>query len=134
MQAANGISGAIFLSAACLLGGCNQGATVSAPSGSSAAAAAKLGDLAPFKSIAVDTAALVNKGDFEAAKTRIKDLEIRWDEAEAGLKPRAADDWHSVDKAIDGALKAVRATPVNAEDAKRELAAAIAAMDRTSGK
>ena len=128
------MAGAILVGVACLVGGCKQGASAStsAASGSSTAPASKLGDLSPFKTIAMDTSALVNKGDFEGAKTRIKDLEIRWDEAEAGLKPRAADEWHSVDKAIDGALKAVRATPINADAAKRELAAAIAAMDRTS--
>jgi hypothetical protein len=97
------------------------------------AASPRLGNLAKFRTIATDANALLETGDVVAAKIRLKNLETSWDEAEAGLKPRAAAAWHEVDKAIDRTLAAVRTKSPDLAACKAASTDLIAVMNRVGG-
>jgi uncharacterized membrane protein YkoI len=89
-----------------------------------------LGDLSAFRAIAADTLAIVNTGKLARAKARIKDLETKWDGAEAKLRPRNPERWRTIDKAIDAALMQLRADKPQASAAKGALQDLLTSLDR----
>jgi uncharacterized membrane protein YkoI len=89
-----------------------------------------LGHLSSFRTIAVDTLAIVNTGNLTSAKARIKYLETNWDKAEARLRPRNPERWLLIDKAIDAALTQLRADRPQASASKEALQNLLASFDR----
>lgn len=106
-----------------------QPVTGGAPNSQKPGSGTPLGDLSPFRFIAVDALKIVNSGDFGAAKKRIKDLELSWDQAEPQLKPLDPQKWGIVDIAIDRALKEVRAWRTSRASSSEVLQALISTID-----
>jgi uncharacterized membrane-anchored protein len=92
-----------------------------APADGQPAPASPLGDLSAFRTITQDTLTLLDSGDQAGATTRIKDLEIEWDNAEARLKPRDRAAWTEIDDRIDTGLRELRATSPDPSSEKSAL-------------
>jgi hypothetical protein len=142
------LTGPLFLALLAVAAGCSKpadsgnaastasstAASTAASNGTDAKNASKLGDLSPFRVIATDVADMIDKGNLPGAKARVKDLEVAWDDAEAGLKSRTAADWHVLDKAIDDVINALRAANPNAAESKQASDRLMATLNRLEGK
>lgn len=96
------------------------------------AQAASLGDLSAFSAIVVDVKSFAERGDLAAAKVRIKDFEIAWDQAEPGLKPLAPARWNLIDEAADAALSALRTKKPDAANVNETLIGLAASLQSTA--
>lgn len=108
------------------------GAVSGSTPGSAVHPTTALGDLSKFAVITNDVQAKVAANDLAGAKTRVKDLEIAWDSAESGLKPRDPSHWRQLDGDVDGVLTALRAgNPTQADCAAKlkPLTATLNAFD-----
>jgi uncharacterized membrane-anchored protein len=93
----------------------------------------RLGDLTAFATITADLQAKVAENDLAGGKKRAKDLEVSWDDAEAGLKPRDSGKWHQLDDEIDAVLSSLRAGSPSQADCAANLAALKATLDQFDG-
>jgi uncharacterized membrane-anchored protein len=92
-----------------------------------------LGNLSRFASIVDQVEAKVAKNNLANAKVRVKDLEVAWDDAEAGLKPRDPGKWHQLDDEIDAVLSALRAGNPRQSDCAATLASLADTLDKFDG-
>jgi uncharacterized membrane-anchored protein len=93
----------------------------------------RLGNLSAYATITTDMQAMVARNDLGGAKKRAKDLEVSWDDAEAGLKPRDSGKWHQLDDEIDAVLTSVRAGNPNQTDCTAALEALRTTLDQFDG-
>jgi uncharacterized membrane-anchored protein len=109
------------------------GATVGVPARQAARPTTRLGNLTSFATVVADIRAKVAGGDLRGAKARAKDLEVAWDDAEAGLKPRDSAKWHQLDDQIDAALTALRAANPARADCAATVGTLLATLNRFDG-
>src|SRR4051812_25838443 len=93
----------------------------------------RLGNLSAFAVIAVEVNARIAKNDLAGGKTRVKALEVAWDEAEAGLKPRDPAKWHELDGEIDAVLTSLRASQPTQSDCSAKLTTLITTLNKFDG-
>jgi hypothetical protein len=108
-------------------------AAVPGASGVPATPVTRLGNLNSFAVIVADVKTKVTKNDLAGGKTRVKDLEVAWDSAEAGLKPRDPAKWNQLDGQIDDVLTALRATNPAQADCAAATATLMTTLNRFDG-
>jgi hypothetical protein len=96
-------------------------------------AASRLGDLSSFSAIARSAALQAANGNLPGARTRLQLLQIAWDEAAAGIKPRAPDDWQRLEHSIDLARTALRGKPPQRARSQRALAQLLQTFNSLRG-
>lgn len=87
-----------------------------------------LGDLSTFRGISQDTLTLLDGGNQPDATSRVDDLEIQWDNAEARLKPKDKAEWTKVDGKIDKVLRELRAANPDQAGEKDALTALLTTL------
>ncbi len=120
----------------------DQGASVVAEPGATGASTpavrtvhttTRLGNLNSFAVIVNDLKTKVTANDLAGGKTRAKDLEVAWDDAEAGLKPRDSAKWHQLDDEIDGVLTALRASNPTQSECAANIATLLDTVNKFDG-
>jgi uncharacterized membrane-anchored protein len=116
-------------------GAAGQPGTGSATSASARQAhpTTRLGNLSSLAAIVTDVKAKITNDDLAGGKARVKDLEVAWDGAEAGLKPRDSATWHQLDDQIDAVLTALRASHPAQADCATTVAALLTTLNRFDG-
>ena len=71
---------------------------------------------------------MLEVGDQSGATTRIGDLELEWDNAQARLRPRDKAEWTQIDDKIDTVLRELRATSPDPTAEKAALHDLLAAL------
>jgi uncharacterized membrane-anchored protein len=95
----------------------------------STSSASPLGDLSSFRKISEDTLSLVKEGNLPAATSRVGDLEVAWDNAEARLRPMNPPMWASVDKSVDNVLRQLHAQQQDSMACKASLESLISTFN-----
>jgi uncharacterized membrane-anchored protein len=111
----------------------NGGTSSAAPGAPKPHPATRLGDLSNFVAIVSDVNAKVAKNDLAGGKTRVKDLEVAWDDAEAGLKPRDSTKWHQLDDQIDAVLTSLRAASPSQADCSSSVSTLLSTLNKFDG-
>jgi uncharacterized membrane-anchored protein len=122
------------------LTGVDQGAATAVRPGGGATKATRtvhpttrLGNLSAFAAIVTDLEGKVVENDLAGGKSRAKDLEVSWDDAEAGLKPRDSTKWHQLDDQIDAVLTALRASSPTRADCAASVTTLLSTLDKFDG-